>query len=422
MRKWMTAGLCAAAVVMLMPMTGCSGNKAASGTDAQTESGSSESSSQAGAEAETEEYVAKSSVKLGEYKGIPVTVTKAEVTDEELESQIAQMLSAKTEDIEVDRAAKNGDTVNIDYKGMLDGVAFDGGTAEKYDLVLGSHSFIDGFEEGLVGVKKGDKKSLNLTFPDPYQNADLAGKDVVFEVTVNSVKEKKVPVFDDAFAAKEYPEQGTAEKLRAALKDEMLAYKQYEADNQRDTEILKAVIEGSEIVCATEEVDKAYDMQLESITAQATNYGLDLATFAMISGMDEDGLKAQVRDMAKTYVQQELVLKEIAAKESITVTDEDREQLAKDSGFEDAAALVETYGQEDVDQTALYRKVMAFLVENADVTELDASEIPAAAGTAESESAAESKDAAESESAAESKGAAESESSSETKSAQQAAE
>ena len=147
MKRWKIAGICLA-VAVAAAASGC-------GKKTGTETTAAESTA-----AETEEYVAESSVKLGEYKGIAVTVTEASVTDEEVENQIQQVLNSKAEYREVDRAAQTGDQVNIDYKGLLDGEAFEGGTAEGYDLTLGSGSFIDGFEDGLVGAVKGDQKDL----------------------------------------------------------------------------------------------------------------------------------------------------------------------------------------------------------------------------------------------------------------------
>ena len=203
MRKFLKVGLCGAAALMMFA-TGCSGQKSAK------DASQAESTAEGETPAETEEYVAEGSITLGEYKGIPVTVTEPTVTDEEVDAQIQQLLNSSAEYLEVDREAQLGDQVNIDYKGMKDGVAFDGGTAEGYDLVLGSNSFIDGFESGLVGAKKGEEVTLNLTFPDPYQNnPDLAGQAVVFEVKVNNVKEKTVPELTDDFVAKVSPEDGT---------------------------------------------------------------------------------------------------------------------------------------------------------------------------------------------------------------------
>lgn len=362
MRKFLKVGLCGAAALMMFA-TGCSGQKSAK------DASQAESTAEGETPAETEEYVAEGSITLGEYKGIPVTVTEPTVTDEEVDAQIQQLLNSSAEYLEVDREAQLGDQVNIDYKGMKDGVAFDGGTAEGYDLVLGSNSFIDGFESGLVGAKKGEEVTLNLTFPDPYQNnPDLAGQAVVFEVKVNNVKEKTVPELTDDFVAKVSPEDGTVEKLRENMKAFILEQKQYQIDNQRNTGILNAVIDKSEIVCATDDVDKNYETQVQYYTNQASMYGLDLATYASLMGMDEEGLKSELRNVARDMTKQEMLLKEIASRENITVTDEDREALAERYGYDSLESFLETADKEIVDDTALMQKTLDFLVENAEIT------------------------------------------------------
>ena len=362
MRKFLKVGLCGAAALMMFA-TGCSGQKSAK------DASQAESTAEGETPAETEEYVAEGSITLGEYKGIPVTVTEPTVTDEEVDAQIQQLLNSSAEYLEVDREAQLGDQVNIDYKGMKDGVAFDGGTAEGYDLVLGSNSFIDGFESGLVGAKKGEEVTLNLTFPDPYQNnPDLAGQAVVFEVKVNNVKEKTVPELTDDFVAKVSPEDGTVEKLRENMKAFILEQKQYQIDNQRNTDILNAVIDKSEIVCATDDVDKNDETQVQYYTNQASMYGLDLATYASLMGMDEEGLKSELRNVARDMTKQEMLLKEIASRENITVTDEDREALAERYGYDSLESFLETADKEIVDDTALMQKTLDFLVENAEIT------------------------------------------------------
>lgn len=362
MRKFLKVGLCGAAALMMFA-TGCSGQKSAK------DASQAESTAEGETPAETEEYVAEGSITLGEYKGIPVTVTEPTVTDEEVDAQIQQLLNSSAEYLEVDREAQLGDQVNIDYKGMKDGVAFDGGTAEGYDLVLGSNSFIDGFGSGLVGAKKGEEVTLNLTFPDPYQNnPDLAGQAVVFEVKVNNVKEKTVPELTDDFVAKVSPEDGTVEKLRENMKAFILEQKQYQIDNQRNTDILNAVIDKSEIVCATDDVDKNYETQVQYYTNQASMYGLDLATYASLMGMDEEGLKSELRNVARDMTKQEMLLKEIASRENITVTDEDREALAERYGYDSLESFLETADKEIVDDTALMQKTLDFLVENAEIT------------------------------------------------------
>lgn len=351
-----------AAVVLL---TGCSGKGATNGASASDAS----KTSGDGTSAATGEVVTEGSIKLGEYKGIPVSVTKAEVTEEELEAQIQQILSTNAELVEVDRAAKNGDTVNIDYIGKLDGEVFDGGTAQGFDLELGSNSFIDGFEAGLVGVKKGDKKDLNLSFPEEYSNSpDLAGKAVVFEVTVNSVKEEQIPELNDGFVLKTAPKDLNVENYKKRLKDDMLKQKEYQIESDRNFAIVNTIMESSEIVCATADVDEAYNSQLEMFTSEAAAYGMDFATYSSMYGMDEASFQNEIRLMAEDITKQKMMFTEIAKIENITVTDEDLEELAKKNNKPDAAALIEQYGQEEVDNAAFSQKVMSFLVENATIT------------------------------------------------------
>ena len=366
MKRWKIAGICLA-VAVAAAASGC-------GKKTGTETTAAESTA-----AETEEYVAESSVKLGEYKGIAVTVTEASVTDEEVENQIQQVLNSKAEYREVDRAAQTGDpvyTLSLHdalpiYKGLLDGEAFEGGTAEGYDLTLGSGSFIDGFEDGLVGAVKGDQKDLNLTFPDSYpNNPDLAGKAVVFEVTVNAVKERSVPELTDEFVASVSPDDGTVEKYRESTRENLLEQKQLSIDNQRDTDILNAVVDNSEVVCSTASIDEAYDTQLKAYTNMLSSYGVDLATYAGMIGSDEDSFQQEIRQEAKEMAKQSLVLNEIAKQENITIDDSDKEALAKRYGYESLETMLQNdnIDQKMVDDTALMQKTLDFLVENAKIT------------------------------------------------------
>ena len=169
-------------------------------------------------------------VKLGDYKGLSVSVNDTTVSDKEVEETVSSNLSAKgTMTAVTGRAVQNGDTVNIDYVGTKDGVAFNGGTAQGYDLVIGSGTFINGFEDGLIGHEIGEKVALNLTFPENYGSAELAGQDVIFDVTINSISENVVPELDDAVAKELDPEVSTKEeyiaKIKANLEKSVEAYK-----------------------------------------------------------------------------------------------------------------------------------------------------------------------------------------------------
>lgn len=362
MKKLVKAGLCGVAAALLMT-TGCSKKEA--------EETAASAASSAEAQAETEEYVAESSVTLGEYTGLEVTMPKAEVTDEQLAQQIQYMMEALGEYQTYDGEAELEDVVNIDYRGLLNGEEFEGGTAEGFDLTLGSGQFIDGFEDGLVGVVKGEKRDLDLTFPEFYTE-ELAGKDVVFEVTVNEVKRFYVPELTDELVAEHYSEYaGNVEELKQFLYDGMLEQAQYNAENQRDAQIIQQILDNSEIVCATSEIDDAYNTQLNSYTVMLSANGLDIASYAGMYGMTEDDFKAQIRESAKVMATQEVLLKAIAEKENITVTDEEKEQLAKDYGSESVEEMLKNVNitQEMIDDTALMQKTLKFLAGNAKVTE-----------------------------------------------------
>lgn len=373
MRKYFKLGLCGAAALMLL-VSGCSGKKGAEDSS-QAESTAAENESAAG---ETEEYVAESSITLGEYKGIPVTVTEPVVTDEEVEAQIQQFLNSNAKYLEVDREAQLGDQLNIDYKGTKDGVAFDGGSYEGWELILGSNSFIDGFETGLVGTKKGEQVSLDLTFPEEYsQNPDLAGQAVVFEVKVNNIKERTVPELTDEVVAELSPEDGTVEKLRESARANILLQKQYQIDNQRDLDIMDAIGANSEIVYGTDELNEKFNEQLDYLTSQISMYGMDIATYASVYGMDEESFKSDLKDQVRDSMKQQMILEAVAKKENLEVTDEDRKTMAENAGIEDLDNFIATYGQEDLDNLALWQKTLDFLADNAVITVASAEEVPA---------------------------------------------
>ena len=350
MRKFVKAGLAGLAALMLM--TGC-------GAKEQTATPSDAESKAEGGEEASEEYIAEGSITLGEYKNLPVTVVNPTVSDEE--GRIDTVLGGYATWDAVDREAADGDRVKIDYKGLKDGEAFEGGTAEGYTLVLGSNTFIDGFEEGLIGVKAGEERDLNLTFPEDYQAEDLAGQDVVFEVKIHEVAEKHVPELTDEFVAENFPELGTVDAYKADLKQQMLDAKPMQSEQQRDAELLAAVVENSGIACATDEVNEVYDQQIQYYTSMAGMYGMGLADYAAMMGMDEDGFRTEVRKMSEQTVKQQMALMEIAKKEKLTVEDADREALAEE--YKDA--------YENVDNAILYDKAIQVVVDNADVTNVD---------------------------------------------------
>lgn len=363
--------VCVCGLVAASVITGCSSKKAEETTAAEsTTAVESTAAEESAAVPETMEMkdlsgIDNGTITLGEYKGIEVTKQVVEVSDEEVEAAVMQDRESRTEYVDVDRAVQNTDKVNIDYVGTKDDVAFEGGTAQAQDLVIGSNSYIDGFESGLIGAKKGDEVTLNLTFPENYGQPDLAGQAVVFKVTVNNVQEEKMPELDDAFV-QEISEYKTVDEYKAGTKEALLEEKESMAQEQLDSDLVKAVVENSQIEANQEAIDANYDNMLAQYTNQAANYGIDLNTLAYVFfGTDEESFKEQMKTVAKASVEQRLAFNAIAEKEGITVSDEDREKLAGEFGYASKDEMVEAVGAYNVDDYLISTKTVDFIKENA---------------------------------------------------------
>lgn len=337
--------LCAAALCVAVMLGGCASND--SGT----------------------EYV-----KLGEYKGLEVQVETPVVTDEEVNAQIERLLSDKSTTEEVTgRPVADGDVVNIDYEGLVDGEAFDGGSAEGYDLTIGSGRFIDGFEEGLIGAEIGDQVSLNLTFPDPYDNnPDLAGKPVVFNVTVNSIQETVTPELTDEFVQTLGDEYQTVEDYTTALKNSLLEQKQQSIDSQTISDLQDMLLENCEILQYPEgAVDDYVAEMTDYYNEYAAAYSMTLDEFMQQNyGMTEDEFNEEAQTMAEQNVGLELIYQAIAEAEGISISDEEYAELCtqytSDFGFETEEEFVEYYGgEEEVRANMLADKVLEFVADNA---------------------------------------------------------
>ncbi len=305
-----------------------------------------------------------SKVELGEYKGVHYTPQSVEVTDEQVEAEIQAMLDMHPNVTAVKRAAKNGDVVNIDYVGKKDGVAFDGGTAEGADLELGSGSFIDGFEEGLIGASAGDKRNLDLTFPEDYFNEELAGQAVVFEVTVNEVKESTPAELNEEFV-KNYTEYASVDEFRADTRAQMESAAAESAEYRKRSDVFLKVVENATVTVTDETVQQFYDDLYAGYEQQAALYGTDIETLLSYSGMDMETFQTQLREDAKTAAEQDAVARAIADKEKIKVEDADREELAEEFGYESAEAMAEVAGEDAIESYIITEKVVDFLAENA---------------------------------------------------------
>ena len=370
----------------------------------------------------TDSNVNLGSATVSEYRGVKINVAAPEVTDDEVDQKIQTNLNQNPNEVEVDRAAAEGDIVNIDYKGTKDGEAFDGGTAEGQDLTLGSGSMIDGFEDGLIGTKKGETKTLDLTFPEDYREESLAGQAVQFEVTVNSVKEKQDAVLDDAFVQRTSDYQ-TVDEYKAGIRADLLAQKQKTVDQEMEQDVLQDVIDNSEFKFSRNGLSVRYNQMLKQYTNQAKMYGMTLSQMAQANGMDEAGFKEYIYSSVKEAAKQEIVVKDIAAKEGLdNITDEDTEAFAQANGMT-KDTLVSLYGEDTVKEQVLQDKVLRFLASNAD----NEAENPAKLSEREvtvtaTETAAEETSAAEESSAAEETSTAEETSAEETSEAAESTE
>ena len=317
-------------------------------------------------------------VTLGDYKGLEVVGSSTEISDEEVDNYINYLLSMSAEKQEVtDRdVVQNGDIANIDYEGKKDGVAFDGGTDIGYDLEIGSGSFIPGFEEGLVGVKKGETVDLNLTFPENYGAADLAGAEVVFTVTVNGIYESVTPEFNDEFVATfEIENVTTTEEYRAYLKSMMEESEKEYALQDVQTQIMTLVTQNAEVSEAPEGlVDKFYNINVENMTYQASMYGTDLEGLLSMYGMDRETFEAEAMAAAKESATQALVCLKIAKEENLLIGDDELnasiEENFAEYGYTSAEEFRSLVDLEEYRDSLLLNKVVDFLVENATITEV----------------------------------------------------
>lgn len=304
-------------------------------------------------------------VSLAQYKEVSYVPLSEEVTDDEVEQEILALVDANPSLKEVDREAKEGDIVNIDYVGKKDGEAFEGGTDSGFDLTLGSGQFIDGFEDGLIGTRAGQKTELNLTFPEAYGNRDLAGQEVVFEVTVNKVQESVPAQLNDDFI-KENTEYSTVEEYRKAIREDLEEMARSEAENQKMADLLQKVVTGSQVNLSEEAVKAYYDEQYKSCEEMAEMYGVDVEVIInSFFGMDKEEFEDWLMEMAREDCRMKAVVNAIAQAEMIVAKEEDLEELAVSNGFEDAASLIEAYGEDAAYDTALRMNVIQFIADNA---------------------------------------------------------
>ena len=267
-------------------------------------------------------------VKLGEYKGLTAEREEATVTDEDLDNELKPYINRATRAVTVEREAKLGDTVVIDFEGFKDDVAFEGGKAEGFSLELGSGTFIPGFEDQLVGTKAGDEKDLNVTFPEDYQAEELAGAPVVFKVKVHEVKEKQLPTVDDEFA-KDVSEFETLADLKKDLGDKLKARREDAAQHAFENALIEQVVENMEVEIPEAMVDAEAEKLVNNYAQRVTSQGIPFDQYLAMMGMTMEQMKEQAKESALKQVQSDLALGAIVDAEKIEVTDEEVEAEIK---------------------------------------------------------------------------------------------
>ena len=281
-------------------------------------------------------------IELGQYKGVEVPASDTSVSDADVDEELANMQQGQSELVLVDEAAKNGDTVVIDFDGSVDGVHFDGGQADNYSLELGSGSFIPGFEEQLVGAKAEDKVDVKVTFPEDYQAADLAGKEAVFEVTVHEVKSKEVPALDDEFAKDVDEEVETLAELTEKVKARLVDQKAAAAKEAKEDAAVAAAVDNAKVVgdeIPDAMIDEDVHRQMNQMFASMQQQGISPELYYQITGTSEDDLHKQYEEGAERRVKTNLVLEAIVKAEDIKPSDEEIAAEVK--------SLAEAYNMEE---------------------------------------------------------------------------
>ncbi len=329
-------------------------------------------------------------VTLGQYKGIEAVRTELPVSDEDVQSELDSVRRRNARKVSVEREAQMGDVANIDYEGLLEGVPFDGGTAKGHDLELGSNSFVPGFEEQIVGMKIGEEKEIDITFPKEYVE-ELAGKAVVFKVKLNSLTVNELPEADDEFA-KDVSEFDTLEEYKADLRKTIEKRRKDQADSAFRTEVISKAVDN--MTAAIPEV-MIRAKEEEMLRNYAANYGMadrdmSFEELCKMMGLDEAALNVSVRPGAEFQVKSDLLLEAVIKAEDIQVSEDDRnayvERISSDMGVT-PEQLKQYFGDEFIDNELRKEKATNIMVDSAVVKEAEAEEKEEPAAEAKEEAA-----------------------------------
>lgn len=308
-------------------------------------------------------------IKLGKYKKLGIKKEEVKVTDEEVNTSLENMRKRYAESVVKDGTVENGDTAIIDFEGFKDGVAFDGGKGENYSLTIGSNTFIPGFEEQLIGMKKGEEKEINVTFPEDYHAEDLKGAPVVFKVKVNEIKETKIPELDKDFFEDLGMEGINDEKsLKEELKKTIEARKQSEAENKFIDELLDKAIKNMEVEIPHQMIHDELDRMLHQYEENLKMQGITLEQFYQFTASDEEALKTQMHPEAEKRVASRFLLEEIAKAEKVEISEdevkEEIKKLAESYQMKEEEFLNLVGGSEMIEYDLKMRRAIESLKEN----------------------------------------------------------
>ncbi len=314
-------------------------------------------------------------IEVKNYKGVEVTKTDTAITDEHVDGNIKNTLERQATYQEVDRAAAGGDTVNIDYVGKIDGTAFDGGSAKGYDLMLGSGTFIPGFEDGLIGKTKGETVDVTTTFPDPYQNnPKLAGKQAVFTVTINAVKQRNVPELNAELVQKLSQTAKTVDEYKAEVKKKLEDVQRQRAETLYKREMWAKILEGVTVKKLPEDkITELVNQMQTRFEEKAKESKMSKEDALKKANITAEELEKQMKAQAETVLKDQLTAEYISVKEKITLSSKEYQDGAKKyvtrTGAADLAALEKTYGKHDIALSLLYDKVLTELMKGVKIVD-----------------------------------------------------
>ena len=318
----------------------------------------------------TAKITVKPEVKLGEYKGLKVEKEIVNITDEDVQKELEKIQDKNARLITAeDRVVKDKDTLNIDFEGFVDDEPFEGGSAKGYTLVVGSGTFIPGFEEQLIGAETGKEIDVNVTFPEEYHSEDLKGKEAVFKVVVNEIKEKILPEINDEFA-QDVSEFDTLEEYKADIKEKLLKEAQESAEKKYEDDIVKKAVENAEIDIPEIMVEHQLNNILNRLNMTLRYQGMDLNSYINMVGTDEETFRNGYRDTAVLDVRTQLVLEKIGKEEKVEATEEDVEaEIAETAekykqSVEDFKKHLQDDDIEYIKDTVITKKIIKLIKEN----------------------------------------------------------